>query len=119
MTQRIRALVFLFAAAGASGARAEAPAITSATPAAVAPGRTVDLTLRGTALSGATGVWSSLPGDVKLVPEASAKGDAGRLTCRFTLPPDAQVGVGAMRLATRGGSSNLLPVIVDDLPGVP
>jgi hypothetical protein len=114
MTRTILALSCLLALAIPPAARADAPTIASATPGAVAPGRTTDLTLRGGALSGATGVWSSFPGDVKLVTT-----DAGSVTCRFTLPPDAQVGVAAVRLATRGGASNLLPIMVDDLPGVP
>ena len=116
MTGLLRALALLAASAAVGVARAEAPSIASATPFAVAPGKTTELMLRGGALSGATGVWSSFPAGAALVAGGPANNNAGVFACRLTLPPDAPLGVGAIRVATRGGVSGVYLVMVDDLP---
>jgi hypothetical protein len=92
---------------------AETPTVTRAVPSAVAPGRTVELTLHGSGLDSATALWTSIAAEAKFV------GGAGdHAICRLTLAPEAQAGVAALRVAARGGVSNLHLFMVDDLPTV-
>ncbi len=80
-------------------------------------GKTTRVSLIGSELEGATGVWSSLPGqeiEVKLV-EPSRPDQA---TFDFTLRPDAPLGLYGLRLATRSGLSNVKLFLIDDLPTV-
>ncbi|MEX1230350.1 MAG: hypothetical protein WEB58_08925 [Planctomycetaceae bacterium] len=96
------------------------PSIGSTTPFAVAPGGTTDITLRGGNLAAPTELWTSFPADAVLSPDVANNGaNAGEVVYRMTLPPDAPVGVHALRIATAGGISPLKFVIVDDLPTVP
>jgi hypothetical protein len=106
----IAALLAVFVAASAG---AQTPSVTRAVPSAVAPGRTTELTLHGTGLEAPTAVWTSVPATTELV-----KGAGDRATWRVTLPPQAPVGAAALRVATRGGVSNLHLFMVDDLPTV-
>jgi len=95
----------------------QTPAINSASPAAVAPGKSTEITLSGAALADVTDVWTSFGGKGSVV--AEKKSPAGdRAVVRIELPGDAPAQVGAIRVATRGGASNLLPFLVDDLPTV-
>ena len=91
-------------------ALADAPLVTSVSPMAAAPGKTVDVMLRGSSLDRPTAFWASFPATATF---ADAAGD--HVTCRITVPAGATVGLGAIRVATRGGTSNLVPFMVDDL----
>ena len=54
------------------------PALTSSTPAAVAPGKTIDLVLTGQKLDDPLQIWSSFPAKIELVPLAEPKPGAVR-----------------------------------------
>src|SRR5437868_10539642 len=97
----------------ATNARGQSPSVTRAVPSAVAPGKTVDVTLSGSALDLPTALWTSIPATA-----AFTAGSGDHATCRITLPPEAQVGVAALRIGTRGGVSNPHLFMVDDLPSV-
>ena len=95
------------------------PSIGSTAPFAVAPGGTTDITLRGGNLAGPTELWTSFAAEAVLSPDVADNGtNAGEVVYRLTLPPEAPVGVHAVRIATAGGISPLKFVIVDDLPTV-
>src|SRR5207237_8215880 len=84
-----------------------------AVPSAVAPGKTVDVTLSGSALDLPTALWTSIPATAGFT-----AGSGDHATCRITLPPEAQVGVAALRIGTRGGVSKPHLFMVDGLPSV-
>jgi hypothetical protein len=44
--------------------------------------------------------------------------DPATVTYRLTVPPDAQLGVGAVRLRTGNGVSNVRLMLIDDLPSI-
>jgi hypothetical protein len=96
-----------------------APQIARFDPLALAPGKTVELTLYGQSLQDARRLWTTFTARCEfLAPadESSKKGE--KLLCRVTVPRDAQVGIGAMRLVTGEGVSNPVLVMLDDLPTV-
>ena len=95
------------------GVVGQTPAVNSLTPWAVAPGQTTEVVLRGASLDAPTDLWTNLPVEATVTAGAS-----DRATCRVTLPANAPVGIAAMRVATRGGVSNLQLFMVDDLPTV-
>ncbi len=88
--------------------------VTSISPLAVVPGKTVELTLRGSALEGPVSLWTSFPAEAKVTGSA-----IDRVTYALTVPADVPVGPGALRVATKDGVSALVPVLVDDLPTSP
>jgi len=111
----VTGLATLFA--GASLASAQ-PVLTSTTPGAVAPGKTVDLVLQGQKLDDPLTLWSSFPAKLELVPPAEAKPGQTARTVKVTLDPTVPVGVGGIIVATPAGSSETLLLLVDDLPSV-
>ena len=111
-----RPAAFVLALSVAAAAKAQAPTITMALPSAAAPGRAVDLTIRGSNLANPLSMWTSFPADVSF--PADREQSASRATCRVTARPDAQVAVHALRFVTRGGVSGLHFLMVDDLPSV-
>ncbi|MFT4586908.1 MAG: hypothetical protein ACI8QF_000998 [Limisphaerales bacterium] len=97
---------------------AQAPSIAALEPAAVAPGRSVEVVVRGAGLGSIADVWTSFDANVEQVGD-EAPTDGKSATLRFTLPTDAQVGVGAIRIATRGGVTSPYLLMIDDLPSAP
>jgi hypothetical protein len=96
------------------------PQITQFDPLALAPGKTVDLAIRGQNLQDARTLWTSFAARCEFVAtddESTKKGE--KLVCRVTVPRGEQVGFGAMRLVTSEGVSNPILVMLDDLPTVP
>ncbi|MEN9576429.1 MAG: hypothetical protein RL514_4284 [Verrucomicrobiota bacterium] len=89
------------------------PIVTHATPAAVPPGKPTVVTFHGSNLGGATALWTSV--SAKVEPQTN---DARQATFRLTLPADAPAGLAGAWLATTNGVSNLLPILVDELPTV-
>src|SRR5690606_14844678 len=80
------------------------PSIGSTTPFAVAPGATTDITLRGGNLASPTEIWTSFPAQAVLSPDVANNGtNAAEVVYRLTLPPEAPVGIHAIRVATAGG----------------
>jgi hypothetical protein len=93
---------------------ADPPAVTSVTPLAVAPGKTVELTLRGSALEVPVTLWTSFPAEARVIGSAN-----DYVAYSLTVPADVPVGPGALRVATKDGVSALVPVFVDDVPTTP
>ena len=102
-------------------AQAQAPKITAISPAALQPGKSVDLTISGTDLNEPTAWWTNVAGAsgsarVELAAGVDKNGTLkDRVVARVTVPSDAPLGVYGLRLATARGVSNLRLVMVDDL----
>lgn len=78
-------------------------------------GTTAEITLTGTELANATGVWLSFPGKAELVPQKDPKA-APKL--KVEVPAATPIGLHSFRLATAAGISNPRPFVVDELPEV-
>jgi hypothetical protein len=108
-------LVLLASAAplarGQRGRAAEPPA-PYCMPASALPGATTEITFTNAPAGEPTGLWTSFPAEVEVLP-----GGTGT-RCRLKLPADAPVGIGALRLATAGGVGSLQLFMIDDLPSV-
>lgn len=117
---RLPAFVILICAACLPGvAFAQSPTIVSVSPGAVAPGKSVDVTIRGGNLSGATQLWTSFPAKSELAPGVKNNGkNAGQVVFRVTLPQNAPVGIQGIRVVSSNGVSSLALMTVDDLPTV-
>ncbi len=92
------------------------PEIAYTTPAAVAPGETIDLTIHGKNLQQARQLWTSFPARCECIPLSTEVTD--RAVCRVTVPRDQQVGIAAIRFVTMSGVSNPLLIMLDDLPSL-
>ena len=92
---------------------AQIPALTHSTPSAVAPGKTLAVTLHGTSLGGATTLWTSFGARAD-----KQTNDSKQAAYNLTLPSDTPTGIGAVWLATTNGVSNLLLLMVDELPTI-
>jgi hypothetical protein len=83
------------------------------------PGKATDLVLEGARLAGPSGLWTNFPATIELAPGVEKNGTlADSVHYRLTLPADCPLGVGALRVATGQGISNLKLVLIDDLPAV-
>jgi len=84
-------------------------------PPSLSRGKTSRLTLVGSELRGATGLWTSLPAEVvtAALVEPSEQSEA---SFDVKVAPDAPVGLYGLRLATRSGLSNVKLFLIDDLP---
>lgn len=107
------------------------PTLTHVRPGAVAPGRTTELVLKGTHLSGPLRLWTSFPSQVEWVEASTAAGDVGstdaaaaqearemEVRCRLTLPAGAAGGIGGLVIATPQGLSDMYFLMVDELPSL-
>lgn len=102
-----------------SFASAQPPTLSYSQPAAVAPGQSLDVTFYGGTLAGPTALWSNLPLTSELAPGIEGNGTAAdHVVYRITVPADAQVGIGGVRIATGQGVSNLRLLMIDDLPSL-
>jgi hypothetical protein len=116
---RTPALVALLLLANGATAFAQAPSISYLSPAGGQRGSTVDVTINGGGLAGTSAVWSDLPVAVTIPSELPNNGkEAGKVIARVQIPPDATVGIGALRVVTPKGVSNLRLFMIDDLPPV-
>jgi hypothetical protein len=96
-----------------------APALTTTSPQAVAPGGQTDVKVRGSGLVGATQLWNGFSGTATLSPDVKDNGkNAAETTWRLTVPAEAPVGVHGLRVAGPDGASSLKLIMVDDLPSV-
>lgn len=94
------------------------PAVSAVVPAAVTPGKTVELTLQGTKLDDPLTLWASFPGKLELVPPKEPKPGQTTRTVKVTLEANVPVGIGGLILATPDGATDPILVMVDDLPSV-
>jgi hypothetical protein len=84
-------------------------------PPAFERGKTTRVTVVGSQLGKAIGLWSSLPaGAVKAVPIGEQT--SSRAVLDVSVAADAPVGVCGVRLATEDGLGNACLVLIDDLP---
>jgi hypothetical protein len=112
------ALVFAVAAMVAQ-LRAAPPQLGHYDPLAVAPGKTLELTLTGQNLQDPRSLWTTFASRCDFVPATDGSAKKGeRLICQVTIPRDEQIGIGALRLVTGEGVSNPVLVMLDDLPTV-
>ena len=88
--------------------------LTRVTPAAVRPGQTVKLSCRGSDLADARTLWTSFPSQVERIPGSGDQ--SGQVIFAVTLSKEVRLGLGAIRVVTARGISNLRPVVIDDLP---
>ena len=95
----------------------QSPSLNHAIPSAVAPGKTTLITFFGENLNGATELWTSFQAKVTRVPTTNAS-ESGKSTFQIVVPKNVPIGIGAVRLATTNGVSNLALLMIDDLPGV-
>lgn len=92
-----------------------AQTLSHAVPGAVAPGRTTEITLHGAKLAGAARIWTSFPAQVEIT--SDRKEDA-KVVCKLTLASGVPVGIGGVVVATPAGLTDVLYLMVDDLPSV-
>jgi hypothetical protein len=92
------------------------PQIAQIEPLAVAPGKTVDVAIRGQNLQSPRSFWTTFATRCEFIPAADESTQKGeKLVCRVTVPRGEQVGLGAVRVVTGEGVSNPLLVMLDDL----
>jgi hypothetical protein len=114
---RSRTLLVGLVVAVARAAWAEPPEINRVLPAAAIPGRAVTMTFFGQRLDDPTGVWTNFPAKVQLVSASDGRGTLpDQVTYEVTVPRQVEVGIGAVRMITRDGASNLRLLMLDDLP---
>src|SRR6188472_4301177 len=80
------------------------PQIAQVDPLALAPGKVIEFAIRGQYLQDPRTLWTTFAARCEFQPtadESSRKGE--KLICRVTLPRDAQVGIGAIRILTGEG----------------
>src|SRR5262249_40162727 len=103
---------------GAGGAGAWAGAfVERLAPTTLSRGQTTRITVIGEELAGATGLWTSLPGQgVSAVLVEPSPG--GQAVFDVEGERDAPIGLFGMRVATRSGLSNVKLFLIDELPMV-
>jgi len=100
-------------------AMGQAPGVGFTVPSAIQPGQPTDVTLFGGSLEGANRLWTSFASQSALTPDLPNNGqEGGKVSFRVTVPPDAPVGVGGIRVAGPRGVSDLRLIMIDDLPSV-
>eukprot|EP00913_Durusdinium_trenchii_P008938 g8404.t1 len=105
--------------AAVNESHAQAPTITSTSPQAAKPGSTVDVTIRGANLAGATQMWTSFAAKTELASNVKNNGkSATQVVFRVTVPKDIAAGIHGVRVATPNGVSAMKLFVVDDLPTV-
>ena len=118
MTLLLRA-VLIVAALPAAVAFCQPPTLSHTTPAGVQPGQSTDVVFHGANLAGASGIWTSFPASAVLTPGMENNGtQPASVSYRLTIPADAPLGVGAIRVMTGKGVSNLRLLLIDDLPAI-
>lgn len=100
----------------ASTAQAQVPSITTTSPQAAAPGKSIDVTIRGANLAGATKLWTSFAAEATLSPDVKDNGkNAAQVVYRIDVPDTTTPGIHGIRIVTPGGVSPLKLFVVDDL----
>lgn len=100
--------------AGALAGFAQSPGLTHTSPGALRPGQSQELTLHGANLAGATNLWISF--GAKLLSANATNASAAKF--QLGVPAETPVGIHAVRVASVGGVSSPLLLMVDDLPSV-
>ncbi|WP_145089501.1 hypothetical protein [Anatilimnocola aggregata] len=100
---------------GAAPAIAQ-PAITGVSPSSVKPGATTEVKFTGTKIDGPLQIWTSFPARCEWVGHDPKAKEVKNLVCKMTVPAGASLGVGGIVIASIRGISDVLPVMIDDLP---
>lgn len=105
--------------ASATAIRGQSPVITRIVPAAVSSGETT-ISIYGENLRGAAELWTSFPAE-KIALENDATGGpiSNKTRCKVRLPMGATPLLGALRLATTNGLSELRLLAIDNYPNAP
>jgi hypothetical protein len=88
-------------------------AVTGYAPAAVAPGKTTELTFTGQNLGDPLAVWTSFPAKVELLPA-----EPTQRKVKLTLEESVPLGIGGIVLANAGGVTPPQFVMIDDLASI-
>jgi hypothetical protein len=119
MQAKLSLSVIALSVAGAAIAQPPPPAIPATYPTVSTlaniggkPGSTLDLSITGTNLLDATGVWTSF-GGTTTIPDGQK--DPAKLNVKLAIPKEASIGLHTYRVATKAGLSNIRPFIVDEL----
>jgi hypothetical protein len=96
-------------------APAAPPAITRISPAAVQPGKTVALSLRGERLGGPLTLWTSFPAETKWEAAEGAVDEVTARTCQVTLSEGVPPGIGGLLVVSTSGMSKLHFLMIDEL----
>ncbi|MCE9534260.1 MAG: hypothetical protein K8T89_24535 [Planctomycetes bacterium] len=92
------------------------PTITAPSISGGQRGKSVEISIPGTNLNEAVGLWTSFTAKSTLLAEKEAgKKDATQLRFKIDIPADAPIGVHQIRVATRAGVSNARSFCIDDL----
>jgi len=94
-----------------------AQTLSHAVPGAVAPGRTTEIVLHGAKLGGPVRLWTSFPAQVEITSDPNAK-DPTQVACKLTLAAGVPAGIGGVALATPAGMTDVLYLMIDDLPSI-
>jgi hypothetical protein len=113
----LRTIVLLLIVFAASQARAQ-PTVSYTVPAAVQPGKTIELTLHGAKLDDPLRVWTSFPAKVEIVPAEAGTKDLKSRICKITLDATAAVGIGGLVVGNATGTSDVVYINLDDLASV-
>jgi hypothetical protein len=97
----------------AANCAAEAPTITYLFPSAVAPGKTNEVTVFGSGLSGARTLWTSFAAKVEKLQAAD-----DHAVFKVIVPANRATGFGAVRLVATNGISSLQFIMLDSLPSM-
>ena len=117
-----RAFARLVAAALAAGGGLPAafaqPSLSHVAPGAISPGKTTEVVLHGAKLDGTLRVWTSFPAQVEMAAGDPKQKDRKEVVCKVTLAAGAPVGIGGIAVSTAAGMSDVVYLMVDDLPSV-
>ncbi|MEC9002826.1 MAG: hypothetical protein VX644_05600, partial [Planctomycetota bacterium] len=93
------------------------PSLSRMTPGAVTAGQTVEVTLSGDKLDWPLQAWASFPGKLELVAPKDSKQNKS-IQCKITVNAGVGVGVVGIAVGNKAGASDVLLVMVDDVPTV-
>lgn len=92
------------------------PAITSASPTVLKPGTATQITFAGTKLESPVSIWTSFPARAEWIGLDPAAKEVKQVVCKLHVPSGASVGIGGLVIATNKGLSDVIPVMIDELP---
>ncbi len=92
------------------------PAITGVSPASVKPGTITQITFAGTKLDGPMQIWTTFPARCEWVGHDPQAKDVKQLVCKLSVPAGTSIGIGGVVIASINGLSDVLPLMIDDLP---
>lgn len=95
-----------------------AQTLSSPSPGALASGATTEIVLRGAKLTRPLKIWTSFSGRVEIIEANPKKPDPAAVHCRISLPAGTPMGLAGIAVANESGASDILPLLIDDLPSI-